>query len=209
MKIYTMVLCELFTNCYIVSGDAKKCAVVDPASDTQAIMDYLTKEGLTLKYILVTHPHHDHIGAVKELQERCGAKVAISRIDNKIIEDPTPLYGKKYMWKVEGKLFKADILLEDGDEITMDELTFKALVTPGHTAGGVCYLCGGVIFSGDTLFYEEVGRCDLYSGSLPAMLDSVDRLAALPGDYKVYPGHGESTTLEHERRHNQYIGMKR
>ena len=208
MKIKTMVLCELETNCYIVSNNEGNCAVIDPASDAPKIIEYLTQQGLTPKYILVTHPHHDHIGAVKELQAHYGAKVAISAIDNKIVEDPMPMYGARYLWKVKDKLFVADILLEDGDEIEMDELTFKAMLTSGHTAGGVCYLCGEHIFSGDTLFKEEVGRCDLYSGSLPAMLKSVDRLAALEGDYMVYPGHGDSTTMEHERLFNHYIGMK-
>ncbi|MEF9852659.1 MAG: MBL fold metallo-hydrolase [Hydrogenoanaerobacterium sp.] len=205
MRIDTMVLCELSTNCYIVSTCKKNCVLIDPAADAPKIISFLQKEGLTPKYIFVTHPHHDHIGAVKELQMYFGAKVVIGEIDNKIVEDPLPMYGERYLWKVKDKLFKADILVKDGDEIALDELIFKVLLTPGHTAGGVCYLCGNELFVGDTLFKEEVGRCDLYSGSFPAMLQSVKRLAELPGDYNVYPGHGESTTMEHERKYNQYI----
>jgi len=118
-----------------------------------------------------------------------------------------PMYGKRYIWKMMDKLFSADRLVEDGDEVVMDEITFQVLLTPGHTAGGVCYLCGNQLFSGDTLFAGNVGRCDLYSGDFNAMLHSVDRLAALPGDYEVRPGHGDSTTMEQERRQNEYIGM--
>lgn len=207
MKIETMVLCELATNCYIIASEKNNCAIVDPASDAEKIITRVEELGLTPQYILVTHPHHDHIGAVKQLQKHYDAKVVISQIDYQIILDPVPMYGERYLWKVKDKLFTADTLVEDGDEIVMDELTFRVLLTPGHTAGGVCYLCGGKIFSGDTLFAGEVGRCDLYSGDLNAMLHSVDRLAALPGDYDVYPGHGESTTMAAERRGNEYIGM--
>ncbi|WP_343252838.1 MBL fold metallo-hydrolase [Ligaoa zhengdingensis] len=207
MKIESLVLCELETNCYIVSSEKNSCAIIDPASDAPEIIRFIDERGYTPRYILVTHPHHDHIGAVKELQAHYGAQVVISRIDNAIILDPMPMYGTKYLWKVKDKLFTADRLVEDGDEIVMDELTFRVLITPGHTAGGACYLCGDKLFSGDTLFEGTVGRCDLYSGDFNAMLRSVDRLAALPGDYDVYPGHGPATTMERERVHNEYIGM--
>lgn len=209
MKIEKLVLCELQTNCYIAVSEQNNCAIIDPASSAEEIIQFVDDHGYTPKYIFVTHPHHDHIGAVKELQAHYGAAVVMSTIDYKIILDPTPMYGGKYLWKVEGKLFVADRLLEDGDEITLDELTFRVLLTPGHTAGGVCYLCGNELFTGDTLFEGEVGRCDLYSGDFNAMLRSVDRLAALPGDYNVYPGHGNATTMSREREHNQYIGMNK
>lgn len=209
MKIEKLVLCELQTNCYIAVSGQNNCVIIDPASDAERIIQFVDDHGYTPKYIFVTHPHHDHIGAVKDLQTHYGATVVISTIDYEIILDPTPMYGGKYLWKVENKLFKADRLVEDNDEITLDELTFRVLLTPGHTAGGVCYLCGNELFTGDTLFEGEVGRCDLYSGSFTAMLDSVDRLAALPGDYNVYPGHGNVTTMSREREQNQYIGMNK
>lgn len=209
MKIEQVVLCELATNCYFVVSEKNHCAIIDPASDAQKIIDFVDKRGYQPSYILVTHPHHDHIGAVKELQAHYGAQVVISTVDNKIVLDPMPMYGEKYLWKVKDKLFTADRLVEDGDEIALDELIVRVLITPGHTAGGACYLCGEDLFTGDTLFAGEVGRCDLYSGDFSAMLHSVDRLAALPGDYRVYPGHGESTTMAQERAHNHYIGMNK
>ncbi|RPF48333.1 glyoxylase-like metal-dependent hydrolase (beta-lactamase superfamily II) [Hydrogenoanaerobacterium saccharovorans] len=207
MKIESLVLGELETNCYIVSSDIGSCAIIDPAAEAETIIKFIENRRYTPEYILVTHPHHDHIGAVKQLQLHYGAKVVISSIDYKIILDPMPMYGKRYIWKVMDKLFTADQLVEDGDVITMDELTFKVILTPGHTAGGVCYLCANHLFSGDTLFAGAVGRCDLYSGDFNEILRSVDRLADLPGDYDIYPGHGDATTMENERKHNEYIGM--
>ena len=95
--------------------------------------------------------------------------------------------------------------IEDGDTIVQDELTFKVIHTPGHTKGGVCYLCGGSIFTGDTLFYGDVGRTDFPGGNYNEIINSVKRLAVLDGDYKVFPGHGMASSLERERNFNSYI----
>ena len=95
--------------------------------------------------------------------------------------------------------------IEEGRKLSLDDLTIKVIETPGHSLGGVCYLCGEVIFAGDTLFRETVGRCDLYGGNFDTLRQSLAKLAALEGDYTVYPGHGDSTTLAYERQNNPYM----
>ena len=98
-------------------------------------------------------------------------------------------------------------MLKDGDTVRTGGLEFTAILTPGHTKGDITYRCGGVLFTGDTLFAGDCGRCDLYGGSYQTMLKSLKKLAALPGDYRVLPGHGPESTLEQERRYNQYVRM--
>ena len=102
-------------------------------------------------------------------------------------------------------MFVEDRQLQDGDTLSVDELTFRAIHTPGHTKGGVCLICEDVMFAGDTLFAGEIGRCDLYGGDYQQMKKTLRRLAALPGEYHVFSGHGEDTTLDRERRTNYYM----
>lgn len=204
MKTEHLVLGEIDTNTYFVVSQAGNCAIVDPAAEPETIVRFLQTRGLTPVCLLVTHCHHDHIGAVKALVERYSIPVIMTRADYETLANPGR-FNARYAGKVEGKQFVPQRFVEDGDEIQVDELTLRVVTTPGHTVGGVCYVCGDSIYAGDTLFAGTVGRCDLYGGDFAAMLESVKRLAALPGDYTVYPGHGPFTTLEAERKGNPYI----
>ena len=191
-------------NTYIVSGGTPgECFIVDPADAKRKVMPYLEEQGLSCTAVLLTHCHYDHIMGVAELQ-RQGAKVYISRADSAGLYDAT--YSLQHVYKAEA--CHADVLLEGGEEIAPAGIPLTVIATPGHSPGGLCYVCeeARTIFSGDTLFYENVGRCDLIGGSPQQMYDSVqNKLFTLEGDYKVLPGHAGATTLDNERKYNPYM----
>ena len=195
MKMITLPLGALETNCYVVYDEASKaCALVDPGAMPQVILDTLTKNDLTLEKILLTHAHFDHTGALRALNEKFpDVPIYVNAQDT----DET-------LNMSQGNLVYTDTFL-DGDEISMPPLTFRVLATPGHTRGSSCLICGDTIFSGDTLFEGCCGRTDLPGGDGAQMLASLKRLAELPDDYHVLPGHGGDTTLERERRTNYYM----
>ena len=195
MKMITLPLGALETNCYVVYDEASRaCALVDPGAMPQVILDTLAKNGLTLQKILLTHAHFDHTGALRALHEKFpDVPIYVNAQDT----DET-------LNMSQGNLVYTDTFL-DGDEISMPPLTFRVLATPGHTRGSSCLICGDTIFSGDTLFEGCCGRTDLPGGDGAQMLASLKRLAELPGDYHVLPGHGGDTTLERERRTNYYM----
>ena len=195
MKIITLPLGALETNCYVVYDEASKaCALIDPGAMPQNIVDTLTKNGLALRLMLLTHAHFDHTGALRALHESFpDVPIYVS------VQDTDETLNMSH-----GNLVYTETFL-DGDEISMPPLTFRVLATPGHTRGSSCFLCEDTIFSGDTLFEGCCGRTDLPGGDGAQMMASLKRLAELPGDYRVLPGHGEATTLERERRTNYYM----
>lgn len=195
MKIKTLQVGQLGANCYIVYDEnTKSAAVIDPGGDPDRILKTAEESGLTIKYILLTHGHYDHVGGVEGLREKTGAPVYIHKLDEKdglsagLID-----------------LEKGVVNFGEGDKITMDGLTFEILNTPGHTQGSCVLRCGDVLFTGDTLFEGSCGRTDFTGGSWAEMLKSLKRLADLPGDYLVLSGHGGSTTLDRERISNMFM----
>lgn len=195
MEIITLPVGALQTNCYVVFDEATRvCALVDPGASAQRLLDTLHAQGLELKCILLTHAHFDHTGALRALHAAyADVPIYVSALDT-----------DEAMNMSHGNLLYTETFL-DGDEISCAPLCFRALSTPGHTQGSSCFVCGDVIFSGDTLFAGSCGRTDFPGGSHAQMLASLKRLASLPGDYRVLPGHGESSTLEEERRTNPYM----
>ena len=158
-----------------------------------------------IKYILLTHGHIDHLGAARAVRELVGAKIVLGRADREYANGRLDLSYAKELGMVYADPFELDILVDGGDTVTLGKTTFRAVATPGHTPGSVCLICNGVIFSGDTLFADSCGRTD-FPGSDPVeMTRSLKKLAALPGDYDVLPGHGDATTLSYEREHNPYM----
>ena len=182
----------LCTNTFLLVGNAGHAAVVDPAADAKEYEKLLQEHGAVLTHIFLTHGHHDHVGAVQELQQKYDATVYLGTQDHK----GTQLFPLK----------QADKAYEDGMRISVDELEFTVITTPGHSAGSVCLLCGDLLFAGDTLFAGDIGRCDLVDGSYPTMLESLHKLADLvPSETQVLPGHGPFSTMADELAHNSYL----
>ena len=191
MNLKTLALGAYQTNCHILSNGSE-AIVIDPGYEPDTILDSL--DGLTLKAILLTHGHFDHVGAVKELVAETGCEVYIHAAESTM--PPMMTAGPLYYTRT----------YAEGDTVAPiagAELT--VLHTPGHTPGSVCLLWGQELFAGDTLFAGSCGRVDLPGGDPAQMLQSLNRLASLNADYRVHPGHGPSTTLSQEKRHNPYM----
>lgn len=203
MKIKTIVLGQIQTNCYLISSD-KSALVIDPAFYSKSVEDFLLENDYKERLILITHAHFDHISGAEELRRKTGVKIAIGEIENQYLSDAninlSELFGERL------NPFSADILLEDGQEIELGELNIKTIHTPGHTKGGVCYMINGKLFSGDTLFYESIGRTDFPTGDYKILMHSINKLfESLDGETEVFSGHGFKTTLNHERLYNPFL----
>lgn len=194
LTLHTLPLGAYQTNCYILHQEASSsCVVIDPGYTPEVILDFLAGKGLTLEAILLTHGHFDHVGAVRDLAAETGCRVWLNPDD---LSMPPKLTA--------GPLYYTDTYSE-GDTISPAGISFQVLSTPGHTPGSVCLIAENFLFSGDTLFAGSCGRTDLPGGSTRAIRESLRRLAALPQDYSVHPGHGESTTLAWEKQYNPYM----
>ena len=198
MKLYHLITGLLRVNTYFVVNDNGDAVVIDSGENYKKIKETEKTYGFKIKAVLLTHAHFDHSGSAKKLQDD-GAKVYISKIDApKLLNDGNLGYrfGRKF------ECLTADYTFEDGDTITVCGMDFKVMATPGHTDGSVCFIINDMIFSGDTLFNGCVGRTDFPSGNSADMISSVKKLFALDGNYSVYPGHDEFTTLDYERKFN-------
>lgn len=194
LNIRTLPLGAYQTNCYLVWADtADTCVVIDPGYEAETVLAEAKRLEKSIDAILLTHGHFDHVGAVRDLAAAADCKVYLCGEDLSMPPQMTA-----------GTLYYTD-LYGEGDTLFLAGLRFKVLHTPGHTPGSVCLLCEDTIFSGDTLFWGSCGRTDLPGGSWAAIQKSLKRLAGLTGDYKVYPGHGDSTRLDFERKMNPYM----
>lgn len=194
------------TNCWLLTDEAScKTAVIDPGFLSERLTDAIQAAGKIDK-ILLTHGHFDHIGAADALRRSTGAPIYVMEQDAPFLKDPE--LNLSGMMGEPLAPFTADLLLKDGDTISLGGIKLQTIHTPGHTIGSCCYLTDGVIFSGDTVFCGSVGRTDFPTGSGSTLLASVKRLAALEGDYQIFPGHGEPTSLESERKSNPYFAMR-
>lgn len=196
MLIKTLPVGQLETNCYIVTNEATlECVVIDPGDESNTILDYIERQKLTCRAVMLTHGHYDHTGAAIAVAEETGAAMYMNTRDDARVNASV-----QYAFSLPDN----GINYDDGDIIDVAGLRFEILATPGHTPGGVTIKCEDALFVGDTLFRGSCGRVDLDGGDINKELASLRRLCALEGDYEVYPGHMDSTTLERERLFNYY-----
>jgi len=194
------------TNCYFVYREgSSKVIFIDPADYGDQIFQAMKNNGFEVAAILLTHGHFDHIWGCSRLRQLTSAPVYAYEGEEEVLlsSDLNVSAGAGRACTV-----KANTLLKDGEEVTIEGMTFKLIATPGHTQGSCCYYFeeANMLISGDTLFEESVGRTDLPTGSMSTLVRSVkDKLFVLPDDVVVYPGHGDSTTIGHEKKYNPFI----
>ncbi len=194
LKIHTLPLGLYQTNCYIVHNEGSKCCIViDPGYEANTILNRTALLGLEVEAILLTHGHFDHVGAVRQIAADTDCKVYLHENELTLPAAMT-----------DGPLYYTNLYSTEGT-VSAAGLDIKVLHTPGHTPGSVCLLIADVIFSGDTLFAGSMGRCDFPGSNIFDMRKSLRKLRDLPGDYRVFPGHAQDTTLDYERKTNPYL----
>lgn len=205
IKLKSLVVGPFASNCYIVGSEVGEGIVVDPGDDADRILRAIEELNLDIKLIVATHGHIDHIGAVKEVKEATGAQFAIHGGDARILSSRrNPLSFLMATSALSPP--QPEILLKDGDVLEAGSLSFTVLHTPGHSPGGISLLEHGVVFVGDTLFCQSIGRFDFPGASGSQLLNSIHtKLMTLPDDTVVYPGHGPETTIGDERRWNPFL----
>ncbi len=206
LKIGRLMLGICQTNCYFVYREGTSDVIFfDPADKGEYIYETLKDKGFNVKGILLTHGHFDHIWGTNKLRELSGAPIYAYEVEKALCEDAvtnvSDQAGRPYT-------VVPDRYLKDGEEITIADMTCRLIATPGHTVGSCCYYFeeDGLLLAGDTLFQESVGRTDLPTGSMSALVRSIrERLFVLPDETKVYPGHGETTTIGDEKKYNPFV----
>ena len=202
MQIERFVLNAFSTNCYVLY-DGGEAVVVDPGAESEKVLEFLARQQLRTVAIINTHGHCDHIAGNAWFKEQTKAPLAIHVADAPYLTDPLLNLGQQV--RLEAAPLEADRLLQEGDEITFGSCTLQVLHTPGHTPGGICLYGHGILVSGDTLFRQSVGRWDFPGSDEQALFGSLRRLAQLPPETKVYPGHGFSTTIGRELEDNPFL----
>ncbi|MEB3024396.1 MULTISPECIES: MBL fold metallo-hydrolase [unclassified Parvimonas] len=204
MNIKRIVVGVYAVNCYIVYNDNKNGFIVDPGGDSDDIIKFVDKENIKLEFILLTHGHADHIGAVKIIKEKYDLPIYTSINEKDLLEDPILNLSKSIPPFKDIELI-ADRWLYDEEIIDFYGEKLYIMETPGHTIGSICILMDGVIFSGDTLFRMSIGRSDLPTGSFDEIINSVKKLYNLKKDYRILPGHGAESNLQFERENNPFM----
>ena len=212
MKISHYVVGMVQTNCYVVINvKTRECFIIDPGASGKQLAEKIRQDNFTPVAVLLTHGHFDHTGAAKTLAEEFDIKVYAHEAEEDTLHDPQ----KNVSWMAGTKeCYDADVFLKDGEILTLADFEIKVLHTPGHTEGGCCYYIAkeDVIFTGDTLFAQSVGRTDFPGGSMSQIVRSIreklmtlNEAGNLETDIMVYPGHNEPTTIETERMENPYL----
>lgn len=199
MQVFKVLSKGFGCNSYICTADNKFAVIIDCADS--GVLDKCERLGLTPVAVLLTHGHFDHVGGCG-VAYSYGIPIYCGEREKDCIfsEENRSLFGGVYIPEFE--IFKT---LKDGEKITLGGIDFEVILTAGHTVGGVCYHTGDCLFSGDTLFLGSVGRTDLYGGDFETLSASIKKLYAIEGNLTVYCGHGEDTTLDYERKYNQYV----
>ncbi|SKC70110.1 MBL fold metallo-hydrolase [Maledivibacter halophilus] len=192
-------------NCYLLGCEkTNEAAVIDPGGDADDILKKINKNVLDVKYIILTHGHGDHIGAVREIKEKTGAKILIHSKDEALLKDAEKNLSS--LMSGPDVSLTADRLLNDGDIVDVGELELKIIHTPGHTPGGISIKVEDVLITGDTLFAGSIGRTDFEGGSFEKIIKSIkNKLLIYDDSTKVLPGHGPASTIGNERAKNPFL----
>lgn len=200
MKIYKIYPVGFAANSYLITADGKRAVAIDPAQPR--ILTEAKERGLSVEAVLLTHGHFDHIGGCGALF-RAGARIGCHKDEARLASGEDNL-ASTLGGGIKIEPFTIDFTFTDGQELSLCDLPVRVIATPGHTAGSACFLIGDTLFTGDTLFECGYGRCDLPTGSYASMEQSLQKLFALDGNYKLCTGHGEDSTLDSERKYNGY-----
>lgn len=205
MKIFTLEVGYIGTNCYVVVNGDNEAVVIDPGDEAGKIRDFLKENNFTLKMIFLTHGHFDHIGAVSELKNEFSVPVYIHPDDYEMAKDPlkneSRNFGGPEVFCVPDKFYN------DKDIIPFGSESFEVMATPGHSEGSVSLITGDNIFTGDTLFAGSIGRTDLYKGNYSVLACSLKKFLDIEKDFNIFPGHGEATSLSYEKRLNPFLRL--
>jgi len=208
MIIKMFMVGKLLTNCYFAAcPKTLEAIIIDPGfdshSEAQQIFKYISENALNPKFVVNTHGHPDHICGNGIVKEKFAIPILIHENDAQMLEEPGRRFATKFGFNINTP--PADTLLHDGDRIKFGEITLKVMHTPGHSPGSICLIGEKEAFTGDTLFAGSIGRVDLPQSSETAMKHSLKKLASLPSHFKVYPGHGPTTTIEEEKQTNPFL----
>ncbi|MEN2994656.1 MAG: MBL fold metallo-hydrolase [Thermodesulfovibrio sp.] len=204
MKIKKFEVGPLLVNCYVVYDEQTKDAfLIDPGDEPDLVLDFIKQEGLNVKYIICTHGHFDHIGAIKEIKDATGAQVILHKEEIEIYKNSPKVAKDFFGIEIESQP-EPDILIDNDDTVKIFHKEVKFLHTPGHSPGSMCIYTDGYLFTGDTLFAGSVGRTDLIGGNMEKLLNSLKKLASFPPDTLVLPGHGPKTKIEFEKKNNPF-----
>lgn len=201
MIIKKLVVGSLENNCYIIADEkTNECFITDPGDEPDRILDLIHKNNLTIKYIICTHAHFDHVAAIPEIKEETKARIVLHSDDLNMYRS-TKDQAAAWGYEID-PLPEPDIFVSEGDILEVGGLKFEVLHTPGHTQGGICLYGEGIVITGDTLFAGSVGRTDLQGGDISKLRKSFKRLMSLPDEIKVLAGHGPESTIKKEKIDN-------
>lgn len=202
-----LIVGQLQVNCYILADEeTKEAIVIDPGDDADDILSIIRDKGLTVKYIINTHAHFDHVGANAQLKKATGAEILLHEADAALLSSSSGEAGMFGMKAAPSP--PADRYIRDGDIITAGEVSLTVLHTPGHSSGGISLIEDGMVFTGDALFAGSIGRTDRPGGDLMTLITSIKtKLLDMPDDTRVFPGHGPDSTIGEEKRENPFLNQ--
>ncbi len=208
IKTYKLTVGPLFVNSYIISNENNEGVVIDPGAEGEKILEFIKKRKIDIKYLINTHGHPDHTGNNWIIKENFrNLKSGIHEKDLPFLDiDKIDLFNFKEILNIK-YIPEPDFYLEEGNTITLDDISIKILHTPGHTPGSISLLLeNSILFSGDTLFKDSIGRTDLPGGNYSQIINSIkEKILKLSDKIKVFPGHGENTEIGYERENNPFL----